>query len=368
MGQSRLARLLAAGVGVLLYTVGMAHAQQTHDEVVSHTASGPGAPAGYEGLLLRAVTDNGALEAIATWRLRPSEFNARRYFDPEALTSLANSLLQHGQLQPIVVRRVDPDSEGREYEVIAGERRYRAAALANLPTLNAYVVDASDAEARRLMLAENLQRTDLTPWDELQSILRLLVAEFAAYPHWERVVALQGRDEHAAAARIVRAAARTLPHDPDGAAASLGMDPGELRHLFESVFDVGSNITLQSFVRLRLPLLRWPADVREALESGKVPFASAQLIKGEKDPAVRQELFERIKEGRFANTLEIRDALQVAQGGVSTAEDAPTPANRLTTVGRRYRRVAGRLDGNGRRRVEKLLRELETLLERYETQ
>jgi ParB family chromosome partitioning protein len=94
-------------------------------------------------------------------RIRKNRLQPRHHFREEALGELAASIKEHGVLQPVLVRAV-----GDEYELIAGERRYRAAALAGLTELPAVVVDGGDQLALELALVENLQREDLDPLEE----------------------------------------------------------------------------------------------------------------------------------------------------------------------------------------------------------
>lgn len=96
----------------------------------------------------------------------------RRYFDEEQLNELTESIRIHGVLEPIIVRPV----EGR-YEVVVGERRWRAAQLAGLTTIPAVVRPLSDREAMEIALVENLQREDLNPIEEAEAYKRLM-AEF----------------------------------------------------------------------------------------------------------------------------------------------------------------------------------------------
>ncbi len=88
--------------------------------------------------------------------------NPRRSFDEEELQNLASSIRQHGIVQPVVVRRVD---EGR-YEIIAGERRWRAAQLAGFAEIPVIVRDVDDRTALELAIVENVQRSDLNPIEE----------------------------------------------------------------------------------------------------------------------------------------------------------------------------------------------------------
>ncbi|MFW9263435.1 ParB/RepB/Spo0J family partition protein [Nostoc sp. CALU 546] len=94
----------------------------------------------------------------------------RRYFDPQALKELVSSVKQHGILQPLLVRPIG----GGKYELVAGERRYRAGLEAELEVAPVVVRELSDDQAFQLALIENLQREDLNPVEETEGILHLL--------------------------------------------------------------------------------------------------------------------------------------------------------------------------------------------------
>ncbi|MBS0559614.1 MAG: ParB/RepB/Spo0J family partition protein [Proteobacteria bacterium] len=107
--------------------------------------------------------------------LRPGPFQPRGPMDPQALAELADSIRARGVLQPLLVRP-DPADPG-QYQIIAGERRWRAAAAAGLHEVPALVRPLSDSEAMAAALVENLQRADLNPIEEAQGYARL-VEEF----------------------------------------------------------------------------------------------------------------------------------------------------------------------------------------------
>ena len=86
--------------------------------------------------------------------LKPSPYQPRREFDLEKLQELADSIREHGVLQPIVIRK----GLGRWYEIIAGERRFRAAKQLGMETIPALVRDITDRQAMEIALIENLQR------------------------------------------------------------------------------------------------------------------------------------------------------------------------------------------------------------------
>ncbi|HEX7022930.1 MAG TPA: ParB/RepB/Spo0J family partition protein [Trueperaceae bacterium] len=98
-----------------------------------------------------------------------SEQQPRKRLDPEAVAELAASIAEKGVLQPLLVR---PRGEG--YEIVAGERRYRAASQAGLSTVPAMVRELSDRETLEIAIVENLQREDLTPVEEARAFGRLL--------------------------------------------------------------------------------------------------------------------------------------------------------------------------------------------------
>jgi ParB family chromosome partitioning protein len=115
-------------------------------------------------------------KAVAIEQLRPGKFQPRRHFAPEDMEALVASVREKGILQPILVRR-DPNDPNR-YEIIAGERRWRAAQAAQLHEIPVLVRDLSDSDALEVALIENVQRQDLSPLEEAEGYSRLM-AEFS---------------------------------------------------------------------------------------------------------------------------------------------------------------------------------------------
>ena len=109
---------------------------------------------------------------VAIERVRPNPAQPRQRFDEDELAELANSIREHGVLQSILVRRAD--QLGHVYEIVAGERRWRAAQLAGVHTVPVVVRNLDDAEALELALIENLQRQDLTALEEAEAYRHLL--------------------------------------------------------------------------------------------------------------------------------------------------------------------------------------------------
>lgn len=111
----------------------------------------------------------GSVMEIKITEIAPNEGQPRKLFDDEALNSLAESIKEHGVVQPIIVRRLE-----RGYQIIAGERRWRAARLAGLKTVPAIVKECSNVEIMELALIENLQREDLNVIEEADAYKSLI--------------------------------------------------------------------------------------------------------------------------------------------------------------------------------------------------
>ena len=117
----------------------------------------------------QTVTPSDSAQGIPIHQITPSPYQPRRHFDPEALAELAASITSQGLLQPIVVRN---KTQGG-YELIAGERRWRAAQEAGLTHIPAMVRAVSDRDASALALIENVQREDLSALEEALGLARL---------------------------------------------------------------------------------------------------------------------------------------------------------------------------------------------------
>ncbi|WP_168463791.1 ParB/RepB/Spo0J family partition protein [Wolbachia endosymbiont of Ctenocephalides felis wCfeT] len=112
--------------------------------------------------------------------LHPSKFQPRKHFDEESLKELASSIEKSGIIQPIVVRK---DSNNDGYEIIAGERRWRASKIANLDSAPVIIKDLSDKACLEISIIENIQRQDINPIEEGEAY-RKLINEFS-YKHEE---------------------------------------------------------------------------------------------------------------------------------------------------------------------------------------
>ncbi|MEO7258025.1 MAG: ParB/RepB/Spo0J family partition protein [Luteimonas sp.] len=138
---------------------------------------------GLEALLgPRAAAEAPVLEATATDTLRhlpvdalsPGKFQPRKTMDEGKLAELAESIKAQGVIQPIVVRRIARDRGGKTWEIIAGERRWRASLLAGLSEIPAVIREVDDRTVVAMALIENIQREDLNPLEEATALQRLI--------------------------------------------------------------------------------------------------------------------------------------------------------------------------------------------------
>src|SRR5437762_12945428 len=117
---------------------------------------------------IAAVDDSEKIQRVNLYSITPSPLQPRKDFGADALSELVESIRQHGIIQPLIVRAID----GR-HELIAGERRWRAAQQLGLTQVPVIIRSASDRDVLELSLIENLQRADLSPIEEAQGYARL---------------------------------------------------------------------------------------------------------------------------------------------------------------------------------------------------
>ncbi|EGJ34118.1 MULTISPECIES: ParB/RepB/Spo0J family partition protein [Moorena] len=192
----------------------------------------------------------------------------RHYFDPKAMQSLVESVGREGILQPLLVRPV-----GDKYELVAGERRYRAAQECSLSEVPVTIREMSDTQAIQYALTENLQREDLNPVEETEGILDLLALRLLTDRGW--VISLLNKlsktKRHLAADNDVR------PED---------------QQILTDVFASIGKMSPESFRTHRLPLLNLPSDILEALRSGSIEYTKAREIGKVESESDRMEILE----------------------------------------------------------------------------
>ena len=155
---------------------------------------------------LKTYMETGRVVFLPPRAIRPNPAQPRRHFDENALAELTASISRHGLLQPLSVRRV-----GAGYELIAGERRLRAAQAAGLSEIPCIVMTMDDAESGLAALIENLQRQDLDFIEEAMGISRLLQTQNLSQ---EQAARLLGKSQSAIANKL-----RLLRHSPQVLAA-----------------------------------------------------------------------------------------------------------------------------------------------------
>ncbi len=251
---------------------------------------------GLEALLGDAGTQepvaNEALNSLPIESLQPGKYQPRTGMDPERLAELAASIRAHGVVQPVVVRRIALD----RYEIVAGERRWRAAQQAGLRELPVVIRDIPDQSAIAIALIENIQREDLNPLEEAQSLKRL-IDEFDI-THQEAADAV-GRSR-AAVSNMLRL---------------LELSP-EARKLLEArKIDMGHARAL-----LTLPVALQNRLAREAAENGwSVRELEAEARKAQEQPklkaAPKRDADVQRLEQDLSDRLAARVAIQHGRGG-----------------------------------------------------
>jgi len=209
------------------------------------------------------AADIGARPAVNPDRLVPIEFvgrnprNPRRYFDESELQDLASSIRQHGIVQPVVVRT----TADNRYEIIAGERRWRAAQLAGLIEIPVIIRDVDDRTALEIAIVENVQRSDLNPLEEAMG--------------YELLIADHGYTQN---------------------------DLGEI---------IGKS---RSHVANSLRLLKLPEPVRDMLASGTLSAGHARALIPTSDPVA-------LAKAVVAKGMSVRDAERLAQNDIKAQGD-----------------------------------------------
>jgi ParB family chromosome partitioning protein len=206
------------------------------------------------------------VKTVPIEHLHPGKYQPRRHFDEEALRSLVESVQKQGILQPLLVRT--HPTRATEYEILAGERRWRAAQLASLREVPVLVREIADREALEIALVENVQREDLTPLEEAAAYQRL-IDEFG--------------------------------HTQEALAQSIGKS--------------------RSHIANTLRLLGLPAEVRQMLEDGRLTAGHARALLTADDPLALAHAV--LKAG-----LSVRQTEALAKGAQPEAKKPRTPVRR----------------------------------------
>jgi ParB family chromosome partitioning protein len=266
--------------------------------------------------------------------LRLPQWQPRRYFDDSAMQELVTSVEQHGILQPLLVRPL----AGNVYEIVAGERRFRAAEKARLRDVPVIVRSMSDAEALQYALLENLQREDLNPVEETEGILQLLALHLDK-PTYEVTSILYRMNNEA-----VKKGNHNVVITPEV-------------EVVQGVFERLGRMTWETFTRNRLTLLKLPEEVLSALRSGRIEYTKAKALAQVKDEASRQALLE----DAIAQSLslsEIRERVKAVQ----PPTEPPPLASRIETISKLVKKHQVWDDPKKRKKLESLLAKIEELI------
>jgi ParB family chromosome partitioning protein len=238
-------------------------------------------PGGTEG-----GSELGGLDELPLASIRPNRFQPRDHFDEEALALLADSIREVGVLQPVLVRPVGDD----EYELIAGERRWRAARRVGLQTIPALVRETGDAAALEQALVENLHRDSLNPLEEAAAYQQL-IEDFG------------------------------LTHDD--VAARVGR----------------SRATVTNTLRL----MQLPPAIQKLLQQGKLSMGHARALLGSPDRAYQEVLAKRIVDEDLS-VRAVEEAVREHQGDTRPAAPVEGAAEDGTDAARRRLRPPGLLE------------------------
>jgi ParB family chromosome partitioning protein len=261
----------------------------------------------------------------------------RRYFDPAKMEQLIESVKAHGVLENLLIRPL-PDKDS-SYELIAGERRYRAAQAAGLKEVPVTIRSLSDEQALQISLVENLLREDLNPVEETEGILQLLALRLNVASVEVTSLLHRMRDEQRG----------KVPHNV------MGNDQGQT---LEAVFEELGSITWESFVSNRLPLLNLKEDIKDALQTGKIAYTKATALARLKDEAARQSLLEEAIE-QDLSLSQIRERIKALQ----SQTEISSPSSQFDATTRRLKAASLWKNPKKWKRVQALLQKLEALIE-----
>ena len=276
--------------------------------------------------------------AVLTSIKFPTKRQPRRYFDPDKMSQLVTSVKEHGILEPVLVRPLP----GGNYELIAGERRFRAAQEVGLTALPIVSREFSDQEALQVALMENLQRDDLNPIEETEAVLELLA------------IALDTTIEEVKSV-IYQAANAKNRRQELKENVSLQLEK------IESYLAALGRFNLESFRSSRLPLLNLPFNLLEALREGRLEYTKARTIARVKDEQQRDELLEHA----IAQALSLNDIKAKVKESKAEPDSEATPeqvlVGRIGQLTKRLKKSKACNDRKKRDRITKLLDELERL-------
>ncbi len=228
------------------------------------------------------VREDDTVQELSLSRLRPNRYQPRKVFEPAKIEELATTISEHGLLQPIVVRKADGDC----YEIIAGERRFRAVKSLGWSAIPAIVRDMDDDTTAALALIENLQREQLSPIEEAEA--------------YDRLLALNGLTQ-------------------DALAKSLGKS--------------------QSTIANKLRLLKLPEDVKQSLRDRRINERHARALLPLKEEGLQLQVLAEVLEQDF-NVKETEERVAFLTTPIEEEKRKPKKQRRRTKSFARDTRIA----------------------------
>ena len=279
-------------------------------------------------------------QTVAISQIQLPESQPRRYFDEEKLAQLVQSVKAHGVLEPLLVRPIEGESD--QYELVAGERRLRAAKAAGLEEVPVSTRSFTDQEALQVALMENLQREDLNPVEETEAIMDLLTLTLEA-----------SRDE--VAGLFYQA------HNAKHRGQELRQNVLSQLEQIETLLTNLGRFNIDSFRASRLPLLKLPEDVLEVLRQGKLEYTKAQAIARVRDDQQRSALLDRA----VAEGLPVSVIKSEVKALKEKPEEKPEQSmyDRYQSLGQRLKKCTVWDDRKKRDQLTKLMNDIEKLLD-----
>lgn len=267
-------------------------------------------------------------------QIYPSQFQPRNYFNEVAMEELAASIKEHGILQPLLVRPIQEN----QYELVTGERRYKAAQAVGLTVVPVTVREMTDTEVLQYALVENLQREDLNPVEETEGILQLL--EMRLQKDRDRIISLLN---HIANSKRGLTGSAVRNHE---------------QQLIQEVFaTIGRRITPESFRTHRLPLLKLPPELFEALRYGRIEWTKAKEIAKLESESERLALLDRA----IAQPLSLRQIQQIIRKK-KTRRDTAQQQREVEGLLQKFTQFKAWENPDKRSKMESLLTELKHLI------
>ncbi|WP_233258473.1 ParB/RepB/Spo0J family partition protein [[Phormidium] sp. ETS-05] len=273
------------------------------------------------------------IHQIVTSKLQP-----RKYFSEAGINQLAASIKGSGIQHDLIVR---PIGQGK-YELVAGERRYRAAQIAGLETVPAQVKEMSDAEALQCALTENIQREDLNPIEETEAILRLLALNLNSSQ--AQVRSLLHRMQYELKKKVSTHSAMGTPS----------------AEIVKSTFDGLGRMSWDSFVNNQLPLLKLPPEIMKALGEGEIDYTKAKEMAKLKSESERLALLAEA----IAQNLTLRQVQKLVKERKAPKDSKSDGlAVEMAAISKQFQRSKARQNPHKRSEIEALLKQLKLLLE-----